>query len=307
MAALRHPNLVAVYDVGEEQGRPFLAMELIEGRPLSELIPPGGLPLERVTAVVIQLAAALDALHAAGFVHRDVKAENVLVGNDGRVVLSDLGIALSPSGTRYTEAGFGMGTPESAAPEQIGGGPVGSAADVYALGVLTYQMLAGRPLFAGDTARVLYAHAHLAPPALRGVRPGLPDHVYAAIEAALAKDPARRPASAGRFAELLAGTRGPTAALPDSASRAAPAHAEGHGDGMAYLRIEAGTHSLHIEHRAWHGGLFRVTLLDDAGRPPDLLAAASGTYTGIATRRFPRAGTFAVVVRASGRWAIDVV
>jgi hypothetical protein len=216
LARLRHPNIVVVHEVGETDGRPFFTMELIEGRTLAELGARGPLPPAEVVRVIQNLAGAVDAMHAAGFVHRDVKAANVMVERSGRVVLMDFGIARTADATQHTRTGAVLGTLESIAPEQVRGLPAGPPADIYALGILTYQLLAGRPPFVGDTAFLLHAHVYDPPPPLRGLRPGLPPHVYAAVESALAKDPAQRPASAGRFAALLAGTAGAPAPIGDT-------------------------------------------------------------------------------------------
>jgi predicted Ser/Thr protein kinase len=204
IAGLRHPNIVTVHDVGEADGRPFFTMELIDGQSLADLIAGGGpLPLPQVAGWLGSLAAAVDYIHAAGLIHRDIKAANVMVERSGRVVLMDFGIARALEGTSFTRASVIMGTPEAMAPEQIRGEPVGQAADVYALGVLTYQLLAGRPPFSGELTRVLFAHAYEPPPPLRDLRPDLPEPVYRAVEAALAKSPRERPPTAGAFATAL--------------------------------------------------------------------------------------------------------
>jgi hypothetical protein len=206
LARLRHPHIVTVHDVGEADGRPFFTMELIEGSTLAELAPGQALPLSRVVTLITSLASALDELHRAGLVHRDVKATNAMVDRGGRVVLMDLGVARALDGTQHTQTGAVLGTLESMAPEQVRGQPVGPPADIYALGILAYQLLAGRPPFQGDTAYLLHAHAYDPPPPLAQARPGLPASLCAAVEAALAKDPARRPASAGQFAAMLGGS-----------------------------------------------------------------------------------------------------
>jgi serine/threonine protein kinase len=209
-AALRHPNIVTVYDVGEADGRPFFTMELIDGPTLAEVIGAGqgGLPLPRVATIIHHLGSALDYLHSRGLVHRDIKPANIMLERGGRTVLMDFGIARILTQTQHTRTGAILGTPEAMAPEQIRGEAVGAPADIYALGVLAYHLLAGRPPFSGDLARLVYLHAHQAPPPLRELRPGLPKGVYAAVEGALAKDPAQRPARASRFAAVL------TAAFP---------------------------------------------------------------------------------------------
>lgn len=209
LARLQHPNIVVVFDVGDPIERPYFAMELIEGRTLADVLSGGNrLTVEQTVRTVANIASALDALHAAGLVHRDVKAANVMIARNGRVVLMDLGIARAVEGTRFTTQSLIIGTPETISPEQIRGGEVTPAADIYALGVLTYQMLAGRPPFLGDTAYLLYAHAHEPPAPLWELRPGLPGRLYAAVEESLSKDPAKRPLPASHLAAALAEAAG---------------------------------------------------------------------------------------------------
>ncbi len=213
LARLQHPNIVRVFDIGEAEGRPFFAMELIEGTTLAGLAPAGRrLPLNEVVRVAASLASALDYIHAAGLVHRDIKAANVMVEPGGRVVLMDFGVARSLDQTRQTLTGASLGTPEAMAPEQVRGQPVGPAADIYALGILVYRLLAGRAPFVGDTAYVLHAQVYEPPPPLPSLRGDLPAAVYRAVQAALAKESGSRPRSAGEFARLLGGD--PTVAVP---------------------------------------------------------------------------------------------
>ena len=201
-----------VHDVGEADGagslgagQPFYTMELVDGRTLEELLAArGALPSEQVAGIVTSLGAAVDHLHAAGIVHRDIKASNVMVDGSGRVVLMDFGIARVLEGTLHTRTGGMLGTPEAMTPEQVQGKHVGPPADIYALGVLAYQLLAGRPPVTGDLSYLLFAHAYKASPSLRRLPPGLAAPVHQAVTRALAKDPATRPASAGNFAEMLA-------------------------------------------------------------------------------------------------------
>lgn len=204
LARLHHPHIVTVFDVEDMAERPFFTMEIIEGWTLLDRLSGGvRLDLAEVERIITPLAEALDALHDAGLVHRDIKASNVMIERTGRVVLMDLGIARQLDGPQYTSRSMILLSPETAAPEQIAGLPVGPAADIYALGVVTYQLLAGRPPFVGDTAALLYAHAHETPPRLWELRPGLPGPVYAAVARALEKDPAKRPSTGRQFAAMV--------------------------------------------------------------------------------------------------------
>lgn len=140
-----------------------------------------------------------------------------MVDRAGRTVLIDFGIARALDQTFHTRTGIKLGTPEAMAPEQVQGDEIGPPADIYALGVLTYQLLAGRPPFEGDTAHVLHAQVYDPPPSLRALRPDLPEGVYPLVEAALAKQPSQRPRSAGAFvAALSRAAPPPTPAKPQA-------------------------------------------------------------------------------------------
>ncbi|MBK8470709.1 MAG: protein kinase [Actinomycetales bacterium] len=200
-AALAHPNIAAVYDYGEDEGRAFLVMELVPGHPLSSLIATGPLPLEQTRLILGQCALALASAHAAGVVHRDVKPANIMITPEGKVKLTDFGIARAVDAAGHTRTGEVMGTPQYLSPEQAQGQRVTGATDLYSLGVVGYEMLAGtRPFDAGSPVATALAHITETPPPL-------PDHVTdplrSAIEACLAKDPAARPSSAASLAALL--------------------------------------------------------------------------------------------------------
>jgi serine/threonine-protein kinase len=207
---LDHPRIVSVLDHGTlSDGRPFLVMEWIEGRPLAdELSARGRLPWSEVVDLVAQIADALESAHACGVIHRDLKAENVIVsGQSPRLsaVLVDFGLAkiLADEGNDVLTTASPMGTPLSMAPEQILGQPVDARVDVYALGVLLFQMAAGRPPFSlPDLAALLEAHLHAPPPRLGDLVP-TPPEVDNIVAGCLAKDPAQRPASPTRVAASL--------------------------------------------------------------------------------------------------------
>jgi serine/threonine-protein kinase len=190
-ASLRHPNIVPIYDVGEEGGHYYLVMDFVVGVPLGRLIEQeGALPIDRAVSLLRQLALALDYAHGRGVIHRDVKAGNVLVGPDDHVTLFDFGIARSLELGRLTKPGLMVGTPHYLAPEVISGADGDRRSDLYSLGVLAFEMLAGRLPFTGsDTLAVLYAQVNTSPPLLRDVNP----EVTAAVEQVVGRQLSKRP------------------------------------------------------------------------------------------------------------------
>jgi tRNA A-37 threonylcarbamoyl transferase component Bud32 len=198
-ASLQHPNIVPVYAAAEVEGKLFIAMRLIEGSDLKALLQKEErLRAERALATCAQLAGALDAAHASGLLHRDVKPSNVLIEQDAEgdehVYLADFGLAKTlGSGTRMTETGRLLGTIDYMAPEQIRGQQVDGRADLYSLGCLLYECLVGEPPFArrSDVATI-YAHLHEPPPAASERKPVLPQAIDAVLARALAKQPEER-------------------------------------------------------------------------------------------------------------------
>ena len=250
-ASLHHPGIAAVYDFGEAATgdgprlpRPYLVMELVEGQPLSALLRPGR-PMDPEVAsdLLAQTATALAAAHAAGIVHRDVKPANLLVTPDRRVKVTDFGIARAAEAVGVTQTGQVMGTPQYLSPEQARGQTATASSDVYALGVVAFECLAGRRPFQTDSP-VTTALAHLNQPV-----PELPEAVPAPLAAvvrrALAKDPAERWPDAQAFAAALrdpsgagAGAGAGTAATavvdqPADSTRVMPAAGAGAAAGAA--------------------------------------------------------------------------
>ncbi|MEU5834571.1 serine/threonine-protein kinase [Streptomyces diacarni] len=207
-AQLDHPGLVTVYDAGQDGEELYLVMQRLDGSDLADhLAEHEPYPWKWAVAVAAQLCSALAAVHAVGVVHRDLKPGNVMVRPDGRVVILDLGIASvgAPDVTRLTRTGALVGTPVYMAPEQAtGGSAVGPAADLYALGVVLYELLAGRtPFEAPEAAGLLYKKLHEEPQPLDVVCPGAPAPLPALVRRLLDRDPARRPADAHEvYAEL---------------------------------------------------------------------------------------------------------
>jgi eukaryotic-like serine/threonine-protein kinase len=203
-AGLSHPNVAGVFDYGEDDGTQFIVMELVEGETLAERIRrEGRLDPDEAARVALGMVAALAAAHDAGVVHRDVKPGNVMLSPQGEVKVLDFGIAAA-SGPALTATGFTIGTAAYLSPEQASGDRAGPASDVYSLGVVLYEMLAGRPPFTGETpVAVVAAHVSKEPRPLTDVVPDVPPHLARACHRALAKDPALRPSAAAEFAQML--------------------------------------------------------------------------------------------------------
>jgi serine/threonine-protein kinase len=233
VAKVDHPHIIPVYEAGEANGVQFIAMRFVAGGTLQGIIGNGGaLPPRRAAAFISQVASALDAAHAEGLVHRDVKPGNILVdarrGGPEHAYLTDFGIAraMLSAGTQ-TNAGQFLGTPDYAAPEQINGDPVDGRADQYALGCVAYEVLTGTVPFVREMPlAVLYAHLSTPPTPVTLARPDLPLAVNDVLNTALAKVPGARYPSCADFADALRealdldpydpskSTRPPTTAVP---------------------------------------------------------------------------------------------
>ncbi|MBY8873543.1 protein kinase [Micromonospora sp. PLK6-60] len=227
VARLAHPNIVAVYDFGTDDGDPYLVMELVEGQTVSALVMAAPLPIGRALAIAEQTCDGLAAAHAAGVVHRDIKPGNLIVTPAGIVKICDFGIArLSRDGENtLTNAATRLGTSSYMSPEQATGGPVDPRTDLYGLGCTLYTMLAGTPPFAGDPLHVLHQHLHDPPTPVRSRRPEVPPALDALLADLLAKDPAARPTDAAEVRDRLAAIR---ADLPgDEATDGLPVAADG--------------------------------------------------------------------------------
>jgi serine/threonine-protein kinase len=192
--SLQHPNIVTIYDFGEQDGHLFIAMEYIEGSDLAEIISRRDpLPLPAKLQIVIDMCNALAYAHGRGVVHRDVKPHNVRVSVDGRARLMDFGIARVEETTHLTQSGMLLGTPNFMAPEQITGSVIGPGTDIFATGAVLYLLLTYAMPFPGTTLHeVLFKITSEEPPSVKSLVPSLPDALAAIVERAMAKDPARR-------------------------------------------------------------------------------------------------------------------
>jgi Protein kinase domain len=192
-ARLEHPGIVTVYEAGESDEGLFLAMQVVEGSDLKRLIQSGKLSPERALRLLEQVAAALDAAHEAGLIHRDVKPQNVLVDGGDRAYLADFGLTKSSGSRGITRSGAYLGSLDYVSPEQVRGEPVTSASDRYAFAAVLYECLTGELPFARETeAALLFAHVSEPPPRASERRPELPATVDDVLARGLAKDPAGR-------------------------------------------------------------------------------------------------------------------
>jgi serine/threonine-protein kinase len=203
-AALNHPNVVAVHDRGVSAGSSYIVMEYVPGETLRELVRRAGrLSPAAARAIELDLLAALQAAHEGGIVHRDVTAQNVLLTEDGRVKVTDFGIARFGSST-LTSAGVVMGTSRYLSPEQARGEPTDVRSDLYSAGVVLFEMLTGRPPFEGNNdVAIALCHANEPAPAPTALVPDLPAGLDALVSRALRKDPAQRFQTAREFAGAL--------------------------------------------------------------------------------------------------------
>jgi len=202
-AAVDHPNLCTVHDAGESEGRLYIVLAFYEGETLRDRIRRGPLPLAEAREVAIQVARGLARAHETGIVHRDIKPANVMLPRRGEAKILDFGIArLEGDEVSLTRTGASWGTPAYMSPEHARGEPVDGRTDVWSLGVMLYEMVAGRRPFGGETVEALVSSILTQKPEpLERLRPDVPPELARVVDKALAKDPAERYANA---AELLA-------------------------------------------------------------------------------------------------------
>ena len=205
-ARLAHPNIVSIYDVGEDQGRHFIVMEYVQGENLKDYLSRRGpLTPQTVAEMGQQVAAALAHAHCRGIIHRDIKPHNLLVSPEGQVKVTDFGIARAAAASSLTETGVVLGSVHYFSPEQAQGGAVDARSDIYALGVVLYELLTGEPPFTGDSPiAIALSHLDSEPPAVAELCPHVPEDLEQAIMKAMAKDPAHRYQTAGELNRALA-------------------------------------------------------------------------------------------------------
>jgi serine/threonine protein kinase len=204
-AEVEHPNLTGVLEAGEAGGRLYLAVDYVDGRSLAErLAADGPLPVPDLVRLATEVGGGLDALHRRGIAHRDVKPGNILLAADGTAVLGDFGLAKNRAWTVLTRPGQVLGTLAYLAPELIRGEPAGPMSDLYALGCVLFECLAGAPPFADrGVLRVGMAHLEEEPGDPAAGRSDVPPALSWTVRQALAKDPDRRPTSTGALATML--------------------------------------------------------------------------------------------------------
>ena len=225
IAALNHPNIVTIHSVEESNGVHFLTMELVVGKPLSELIGKDGMSLSKLLEIATAMAGALSAAHTKGITHRDLKPPNVMVADDGGIKVLDFGLAkFAPSSTAVgldselstevrTREGMIVGTVPYMSPEQIQGGAVDPRSDIFSLGVMLYEMASGRRPFTGDSAIALLSSILKDDPAPLD---GLPERLNAILERCLAKDPAARFQNGEEFLAAISAARAPEVTVAGS-------------------------------------------------------------------------------------------
>ncbi len=322
VAALSHPHILKVFDYGHtDDGIVYLAMELLPGGSLAGRLRQGPLPPAEAARLFDQIAGALHYAHSLGIVHRDVKPQNILLDPSGNAILTDFGIAklmattfLFPqddpgAAVSLTQSGVLMGTPAYMAPEQVMGKPIDSRTDIYALGIILYEMLTGQMPFRADTPfAVMHMHVHDTPPPASRARVGLPPGVDAVIDRALAKDPAHRYPSAIALSEAFqAALRGdaprPTAYPPIEETGALPSPpAYGVSNRSPALADDQETYRAPV-----------IPAPNPTGAPATAVSSPTGVPVG---RRLPRAAILggivgvvaivliaAVVIALSGRTA----
>jgi len=234
-SALNHPNICTIYEIEEFDGQQFIAMEFVEGKPLSRLVAPERLPLPKVFDYAIQIAEGLEAAHKKGIIHRDIKPDNILVTEEGRIKIMDFGLAKIRDTARITTTGTALGTAAYMSPEQARGETVDARSDIFSLGMVLYEMVAGRHPFSGaHPAAFIYSILHEKAQPIGNLVSNVPAGLGAIIEKAMGKNPNHRYQSASDLAaDLQRLWQTPLHFLPVLESTAKPSVAVLHFDNMS--------------------------------------------------------------------------
>jgi len=205
---LNHPGIITIHDIGREGDFLYIAMELLQGTELRDRLAQGPLPVDEALDIGVQVGAALAAAHARGVVHRDIKPGNIMLLAGGVAKIMDFGIARMQTSEVRTQSGTMMGSPKYMSPEQVTGHTVDHRGDIFAMGTMLYEMVAGVPAFSGDNlGQLLNAIMHGTPPAPSQFRVGVPEALDAVLARAMQKNPAMRYQDAGEMARDLAQCR----------------------------------------------------------------------------------------------------
>jgi serine/threonine protein kinase len=306
-ASLSHPNIAALYDYGQEDGRPYMVIELLTGGSLEErLAGTAPLPDQETHRIATEIAAGLAHAHGRGLVHRDLKPANILFDSEERAKIADFGIARMGGEGTLTEAGTVLGTASYISPEQAAGLPAGPASDVYSFGVILFRMLTGRlPFVSTNAMELVRRHRDDPPPAVHDFRPDAPARLESIATAALAKDPADRPPDGAALLAELRGTEAtaatqvlPLARPPQRRQRnqlliplaAAVLVLLGGGAALAVLATGGGSSSppvpsssLTLPHVSTAGSTSTAAPTTTLAPPPTTTQAASTTTTAPAT------------------------
>jgi serine/threonine-protein kinase len=298
-AAVTHPNLTTIHEIGESEGRIFIAMELVEGRPLRDLMAERSLPVGTVLYLMTQTAAGVAKAHAAGIVHRDLKPENILVGDDNHVKVLDFGLAKRPADALLvTGTGEGMllGTPAYMAPEQAHGKPVTAATDVFALGVLLHEMLTSQRPFAGkNLPQLIRAIERDIPAAPSAVNPLVPAAFDRIVARCLAKEPSERYPDAQALLEELRKLEASSSRLALESTVERPVE----GDSL----VTPAPSTVPRGARPWRRGVMLVGALVVAGSLGALALSVRSRKSGVPAAAAPTASTAASSgVRALTEW-----
>ncbi|MBI4546729.1 MAG: protein kinase [Ignavibacteriae bacterium] len=203
-ATLNHPNIAVIYEINEAEGELFIAMEYIEGKSLKATIQKNPLPMRTITDIGIQIAEGLKAAHEKGIIHRDIKSDNIMLTSDGRAKIMDFGLAKIRGSLGLTRTGVTVGTISYMSPEQVQGGDVDIKTDLWAFGVVVYEMITRQlPFQGGHVAAIMYEILNLEPKAIQALRPDTPEHLQVLVSRLLQKDPTKRISSAGEIIQQL--------------------------------------------------------------------------------------------------------